>query len=161
MIRPLIALPEHAATSDLQAAIEEAAAQRLEEVVAVRRYTVWIGDHEVTRETKELGFANFPGADDFFVGPAGAYLRAGMPANFVRPIIVGEQVRDWVVSPGESGFVPRDRDGQVVPLNEIGNGSRFIWCYRTSLAGVTGFGGETMGDRRWTSYPLSSPRRGG
>jgi len=130
----------------VQEAIEQAASQRLEDVIAVRRYTVWIGDRQVTRETKELGFASFPGADDVFIGPAGTYLRAGVPAHFVKPVIVGDQVREWRVENGEGAFVARDAEGLVVPLSELGQGNRFIWNYRTSLTGVTGFGGETMGE---------------
>lgn len=54
----------------------------------------------------EIGFASFPGADDVFIGPAGAYHRAGLPPSMIRPIILGDQVRDYAVMEGESAFAP-------------------------------------------------------
>lgn len=92
-----------------------------------------------------ISFASFPGTDDVFLGPAGAYRRAGIPARFVRQVILGDQVRDWSVAGAEHGFVARNAEGEVAPIADLGRGARLAWLFRTTLTGVVSFGGATTG----------------
>lgn len=132
--------------ADVQDQIEEGATATLEERIAVRSYTVWIGGRAVRRETLEIGFASFPGADDVFIGSGRVFERAGVPGRFVRKIVSGDQVRDYQIAPGDSAFVPYDDDRALVDLEALGFGARYLWTYRTTLDGIVSFGGKTRHD---------------
>ena len=71
----------------------------------------------------EIGFASFPGTDDVFVASAAAYRRLGVPDDYIRPMIVGDQIRDFLVEPGEDALIPYDRDQLLIPLEEMGEGA--------------------------------------
>jgi hypothetical protein len=113
----------------------------------------------------EIGPASFPGADDVFIGPARVYSRLGVPDTYVRPIILGDQVRDYGINSGESAFAPYDENHRLVELNSLGHGVRFLWNYRTTLAGIVSFGGKTKGELgepwwcwyRWIADRYSTP----
>jgi uncharacterized protein DUF7008/Eco57I restriction-modification methylase len=109
----------------------------------------------------EIGFASFPGTDDVFVASAAAYRRLGVPDDYIRPMIVGDQIRDFLVEPGEDALIPYDRDQLLIPLEEMGEGARFLWNFRSTLSGVVSFGGRTradMGDPWWGWYRWISDR---
>jgi hypothetical protein len=95
----------------------------------------------------KIGFASFPGADDCFFAQPAALRRGGVPAELQRPLVIGEVVRDWAISPEESALVPYDTESaEVVPLEPQEAWARRQWPMRTVLKSVTGFGGETRGD---------------
>jgi hypothetical protein len=129
--------------AELQEQIEGFISIRLEEKIAVRR------------GTREIGFASFPGADDVFIAPFGAFGRAGIDASVIRPAILGDQVRDWCVTRSDFGFVPYDNDQELVPLESLGAGARLLWTFRTPLARIVSFGGKTrrdLGEPWWGWY---------
>ena len=94
----------------------------------------------------EIGFASFPGADDVFIAPASAYARRGVPNLFVRPMVIGDQVRDYGINEGDSAFAPYDDGRAIVALEVLGRGARLLWHYRTTLTGIVSFGGRTKGE---------------
>ena len=93
----------------------------------------------------KVGFASFPGADEAFFATRQALLRNGVPRNLVRALIAGDVVRDWRINEGDWAFVPYDSHADLVPLDVTGWGRR-QWPFRSVLAGVMGFGGETRAD---------------
>ncbi|MCT2580894.1 BREX-2 system adenine-specific DNA-methyltransferase PglX [Mesorhizobium sp. P16.1] len=103
----------------------------------------------------EIGFASFPGADDVFIAPASALGRLEVPASVVRPIIIGEQVRDHRIVSGDAALAPYDQDGTLLPLASLQDGERLLWQYRTTLGGIISFGGRTkteLGEPWWCWY---------
>ena len=103
----------------------------------------------------EIGPASFPGADDVFIASARAFSRLGVPGRFVRPIVLGDQVRDYRISPGDCAFAPYGADQSLVELSDLGAGANFLWNYRTTLAGIISFGGKTkseLGEPWWCWY---------
>ncbi|UER54532.1 BREX-2 system adenine-specific DNA-methyltransferase PglX [Kineosporiaceae bacterium SCSIO 59966] len=102
-----------------------------------------------------IGFASFPGADDVFLVPRPWTVRMAVPPHVVRPLIIGELVRDWDVQRGDDALAPYRDGGDVVPLDLTSAWGRHLWRYRTVTGNVTGFGGETRlaaGDDWWTWY---------
>jgi hypothetical protein len=79
----------------VQQMIEKAAVKRLEQAVAVRRYTVWIGDRQVTRETKEIGVFGITAADEIMIATEPVFRRAACELSAVRQLVLGDAVRDW------------------------------------------------------------------
>ena len=106
------------------------------------------------RISGKIGFASFPGADDAFFAPRRSLLRSGVPNSLIRPVITGDVVRDWDIGASEFSLVPYDAEANLIELNTATWGRR-QWPYRTTLGGVTGFGGVTRaesGDAWWAWY---------
>jgi hypothetical protein len=112
----------------------------------------------------KIGFASFPGADDAFFAPRRALLREGVPDHLARAVITGDVVRDWGIKDGDWALTPYDAQAVLVPLDNATWGRR-QWPFRTVLAGVTGFGGETRADAgepwwgwyRWVAQRYRTP----
>jgi hypothetical protein len=85
----------------VQQVIEKAGGKRLEQTVAIRRYAVWIGDRQVTRETKEIGVFGITAADEIMIATEPVFRRAGCELSAVRQLVLGDVVRDWRLNPEE------------------------------------------------------------
>jgi hypothetical protein len=90
--------------SELKEQIEEAASLSLEAKVATRRYTIWIGERAVTRETKEIGVFGMTNADEVMLADLDSFHRKGV--GQIRRIVVGDEIRDWKESDGNYAFFP-------------------------------------------------------
>lgn len=116
----------------------------------------------ITEIADEVGFASFPGMDDVFVQPSGAGRRLAIPDGMMRPLIVGEAIRDWNISPSEEAIAPYTlTDHQPKPLDSNSKWGHFLWTFRTSLGSVLGFGGKTRaqsGDNWWEWYRWQARR---
>ncbi len=151
--------------AELLEQIEEATEERLESVIGRRRFTVQVGDRLITRETLEIGFASFSGADDHFISDEAALYRFGVPRELVRPMILGDGVRDWSVNAAEAAFVPYDDAQLLVPLDSGARWSRWLWPSRAVFEGIVSFGGKTQKDLgapwwgwyRWVGQRYATP----
>ena len=132
--------------ADLLETIEATATARLESVIGRRRFTVQVGGRFVTRETLEIGFASFSGADEHFISTSSALLRQGVPAHMIRPMVLGDGVRDWATETPECAFVPYDDQQSLIPLEPESAWYRWLWPSRAALEGVISFGGKTQKD---------------
>jgi hypothetical protein len=54
----------------------------------------------------DIGFASFTGLDDAFILPASAAKTLGLESEIVRPMVVGEDVRDWSGEAGQVALAP-------------------------------------------------------
>ncbi|MFD6752500.1 BREX-2 system adenine-specific DNA-methyltransferase PglX [Micromonospora gifhornensis] len=120
--------------AELQAMIEEASEVSLAAVAGT-------GTGAVTREN-----------DAFIIG-AGALRRARIPARFQRPLLDGENIRDWSFVDGPVALWPYDLQtlmGAVDPAADC-----LLWPFRTQLCIRTAFG-KTQLERglRWTEYSM-------
>jgi len=132
--------------ADLLEQLEEAATSRLEAVVGRRRFTVQVGNKLITRETLEMGFASFTGSDEQFFSDAPSLRRGGVPAELIRPMVLGDCVRDWSIAASESAFVPYDDEQALVPLERGAGWHRWLWPSRSTLEGIVSFGAKTQKD---------------
>jgi hypothetical protein len=126
--------------------IEDSATARLESVIGRRRFTVQVGDRVITRETLEIGFASFSGADEQFISDRAALLRSGVPAKLIRAMVLGDTVRDWAVEAEQSAFVPYDDQQALVSLDVSAAWHQWLWPSRAALEGIVSFGGQTQKD---------------
>lgn len=126
--------------------IEESATARLESVIGRRRFTAQSNDRVINRETLEIGFASFSGADEQFISDRAALLRGGVPEKLIRSIVLGDAVRDWAVEAEQSAFVPYDDRQALLPLDLSAAWHRWLWPSRAALQGIVSFGGKTQKD---------------
>jgi hypothetical protein len=132
--------------AELLEQIEQSAKARLESVIGRRRFTVQVGERQVNRESLEIGFAGFSGADDHFISDRAALYRRGVPHELIRPMVLGDGVRDWSVDVPDAAFVPYDDRQTLVPLDSGATWYRWLWPSRTALEGIVSFGGKTQKD---------------
>ncbi len=130
--------------ADLLEMIESTSFTRLESVIGRRRFTVEVGGRMVTRETLEIGFASFSGADEHFISTSAALRRGGIPSHMIRPMVLGDGVRDWSIEAPESAFVPYDEQQSLVQLEPESAWQRWLWPSRAALEGIVSFGSKTQ-----------------
>lgn len=102
----------------------------------------------------KIGFASFPGSDDAFFSVPSELRRTVRNEPYERPVIRGDSVRDWDITPEAWAFVPYDSGADPIELDSTAPWYRRQWPLRTSLSGVTGFGGKTQAETGtwWTWY---------
>jgi hypothetical protein len=99
-----------------------------------------------------IGIASFTLEDDVFLQPEAAWLRLGVPRTRLRPMVIGEVVRDWCVSETPAAFFPYDASlRSIEPFNLDLN---VLWRFRSNLSNNKLFGGTTKveGGLRWYEY---------
>lgn len=95
----------------------------------------------------EVGFASFTGLDDAFILPRHSARTLRLEDELLRPMVIGECVRDWFMSPEEVVLTPYDKATHVpLPYAADTRWGRFLWRYRTVAKNVTTFGGRTRED---------------
>lgn len=123
---------------ELKELLEERCSMRLEELV------------------DDIGFASFTGLDDAFIISRSAAKTQRIESSVVRPMIVGENVRDWGAEADQVALAPYDSvTHDPLPLDRTTRWARFLWPYRTTANNVTSFGGKTRqqcGDNWWEWY---------
>jgi hypothetical protein len=102
----------------------------------------------------KVGFASFTGFDDLFFASRAALLRQHLSKSLIRPVITGDDVRDWAIGDGDWALVPYDENANLLPLDKIGWGRR-QWPFRSTSGSIVGFGGQTRaqaGEPWWAWY---------
>jgi hypothetical protein len=106
--------------NDLKQLIEEKCGTKLEELAVV-------------------GVGGMSNADDIYIAARGHHARLGVPITFFRPLVVGEDIRDWLHTGGLEVFFPYNEFMELV--QPTGSELRVIWPFRTSLWARAVFGG--------------------
>jgi hypothetical protein len=145
---------------DLKALIESNSASRLSSAIAVHRYTYFVGNRQVTRETVEIGFVGMTHADEAMVASPEAFRRKRVESQVVAPLVVGDEVRDWTFAAGSSVLLPHSQD-EVVPIEEFPGMHRWLWPFRTTLGNRATFGKSTYFEegRPWWAWHQIALRR--
>ena len=105
--------------------------------------------------TSSIGFASFTGMDDAFIAPASYFRRIGVRPALVRPLIIGEMVRDWSCESSEAALAPYDADNRPLGYDPASPWGRHLWPFRTTIGETVSFGGRTRNDNGedwWTWY---------
>jgi hypothetical protein len=99
-----------------------------------------------------LGITAFTLEDDLYLIPMMSALRRGIADRWLRPMVVGDGLRDWgeeefdmTLFPYDNSFTPIDVDGDLLKL---------MWPCRTTISNNLLFGGKTKleGGLKWTEY---------
>ncbi|MDP2794606.1 MAG: BREX-2 system adenine-specific DNA-methyltransferase PglX [Sulfurisoma sp.] len=108
----------------------------------------------------EMGVFGMTNADDVILAPEAAFTRRRVEQEFRRPLIVGDLVRDWGVTPTEDALFPY-RDEQVVALDDAPRLAAWMWPCRTVLGNRATFGKSTYFEegRPWWAWHQVALRR--
>lgn len=107
----------------------------LEALDAARRSTPATGAYRI-------GVFGIMGADEAFMVPAGLPARIGAESAY-RPLVVGEQVRDFSVAAADPTFFPYDARHELLPIDLYPPVARRLWCLRTELGNRATFSKRT------------------
>ncbi|MEI7895001.1 MAG: BREX-2 system adenine-specific DNA-methyltransferase PglX, partial [Myxococcales bacterium] len=106
-----------------------------------------------------IGIGGIPNADDIFIADIDGWKRFGMPERHVRPLAVGEEIRDWCHAPSIEVYLPYSA---TLALEEpVGRELHLLWPYRTTLRTRAVFGGgtyQTAGRPWWEWHQLTKDR---
>jgi hypothetical protein len=91
------------------------------------------------RISRPIGFASFSGVDEVFYLPPGWHTRFKTPQFLQRPIVTGEDVRDWQLSPVQIAIVPYAHDGRLIDVDLESSWGRHLWPYRQIMGSLTDF----------------------
>jgi hypothetical protein len=92
--------------------------------------------------TYRIGVGGIMGSDDAFMRPSHVIKRAGDPGQW-RPLVVGEQVRDYSVMSADPAFFPYDASHVLVDLARNSMEGQMLWPFRTELGNRATFAGRT------------------
>ncbi|MGY4740576.1 BREX-2 system adenine-specific DNA-methyltransferase PglX [Streptomyces sp. ATMOS53] len=114
---------------------------------------------------KSVGITCFTLEDDLYVLPLRSARRRGLSAEQVRPIVLGDEIRDWSSTPEHVVAFPYKKD--LAPLGDMPSGGllKYMWPGRTNLSNSILFGRKTklQGGLKWyefgrfTSHKLKTP----
>lgn len=100
-------------------------------------------------------------ADDAFVVPAAVVARRSLESEFVRPLVEGEQVRDWRCEAPLFAITPYGDEPDVEPLPSMRAIARLLWRTRTVLGNRQTFGKRSyfQEGRSWWGWHQITPSR--
>lgn len=106
---------------------------------------------KLSAHVTDIGFGAILGEDDAFMVSASCSDRRRRVETRVLPLVEGDIVRDWGVSPATEVIFPYDPQIELLPEAGLGN---VLWPLRTLLANRNDFGGRTYQDagRAYWSY---------
>lgn len=86
-----------------------------------------------------IGITSVTGEDDLYlVGDQACARRLALEQ--VRPLVVGDEIRDWSAGNPSVAVWPYDRDMELMPLQQIRGTDRFMWPYRAAISRRKRFG---------------------
>jgi hypothetical protein len=117
-----------------------------------------MGKTNVNNMALSIGFSTIIAEDDAFSYPSNHSCLKRIPAQYRRPYVIGEGVREWAWSSSTEVIFPYDEKVDLVDLPEI---RAFLWPYRTTLWSRPDFSGKTYrecGRTFWEFHQIPSDR---
>lgn len=113
------------------------------------------GEHPRLAEVADsIGITSFTLEDELFLLSCRAAKRHGISPSFVRPMVLGDALRDWVEDEVPVAVFPYDNDFR--PLTEKPEDPifRYLWLARTCISNNKLFGGKTKveGGFQWFEF---------
>lgn len=104
-------------------------------------------------EVAEIGFGAVTREDEAFRIGRGAALRHGVREHFVRPLVAGEEVRDWDYTALTGALWPYDEQSLEASTDDATR--RFLWRYRRQLSNRIAYGKSQL-ERglEWWEYSM-------
>jgi len=108
----------------------------------------------------EMGVFGMTNADEVMLAPQAAFARERVEAEFHRPLVVGDLVRDWSVTPTDDALFPYCQE-QPLALADAPRLAAWLWPCRTVLGNRATFGKSTyFGEGRpWWAWHQVAIRR--
>jgi hypothetical protein len=92
--------------------------------------------------TTAMGFFGISAADEIMLADEDSLLRQGVEHERLRPMVSGDEVRDWSSSPKLHAIFPYDTD-KLLPITASQGAHRWLWPARTYLGARTTFSKRT------------------
>ncbi|MGY0070972.1 BREX-2 system adenine-specific DNA-methyltransferase PglX [Streptomyces sp. QTS137] len=90
-----------------------------------------------------IGFYGVMGSDDAMSAVPRAFTRIKAESEYVRRLVVGDEVRDFQFGEGNEAFHPYDSRRNLTRPELFPNLASWLWSYRTELGGRATFSGGT------------------
>lgn len=94
------------------------------------------------KKTNAMGFFGISAADEIMLSDKESLLRQQVEEERLRPMVSGDEVRDWSVEPQLCALFPYDTD-KLLPVTESPGAHRWLWPARTYLGARTTFSKRT------------------
>lgn len=89
-----------------------------------------------------VGVFGMTNADEVMWSNPQSFLRRGLEERVIRPVVVGDAIRDWAVDLEEWAIFPYE-DKQLIDINAIPGAYRWLWPARTVLGNRATFSKKT------------------
>ncbi len=87
----------------------------------------------LTKRLVRIGFYGVMGADDAMTARVSIFDRADTEDPFHKPLVIGDEVRDWGAWSGNNAFHPYDESRELVDFGKIPGHAKRLWPFRTEL----------------------------
>ncbi|MEU6296461.1 BREX-2 system adenine-specific DNA-methyltransferase PglX [Streptomyces erythrochromogenes] len=106
------------------------------------------------REVSRVGFYGIMGSDDAMTAPERSFRLTRAEVGNYRHLVIGDEVRDFRFSSGDSAFYPYDSERSLQPISSMPQLARFVWPSRTELGNRATFSGGTYfsDGRKWWEW---------
>lgn len=101
----------------------------------------------------EIGVFGMTNVDDVVLAPYPPFRRRMVEPNTIRRIVLGDEVRDWHVAPGEYSVFPYSQS-DLIPLELVPRLNLWLWPFRTIMGNRATFSKRTYFDegRPWWEW---------
>lgn len=102
---------------------------------------------------ESVGITSFTLEDDAYIQPREVFPRVGIVSADLRPMVMGDQLRDWAADLSNDAIFPYDADLAIREVIE-GKPAEFLWPFRTNLSNSKMFNGKTKVNDglKWYEY---------
>ena len=128
-------------------------AEKLTELL-INRSVMTVGDR-----ARRLGVFGMTNADDVMLAPRLAWIRQNPGNTWIRPVAVGDNLRDWRIKEGLYVFFPYDQFYRLQSIETNLSSLEWLWPSRTVLGNRATFGGATYfaEGRPWYEWHQITP----
>ncbi len=105
-----------------------------------------------------LGMTN---ADEVMLATPSSFVRRGVESDVVRPLVLGDEVRDWISSAREHVCFPYSEIGELISIEKRPGLYRWLWASRTTLWDRVVFSGGSYRENClpwWKWHQLANER---
>ena len=112
-----------------------------------------VGTETFGSKTTAMGFFGISAADEIMLADHASLLRRGVEAERLRPVISGDEVRDWASAPQFFALFPYDTE-QLLPIESSEGAHRWLWPARALLGARVTFSKRTYQEegRPWWEW---------
>jgi hypothetical protein len=103
---------------------------------------------------ESIGITSFTLEDEAYILPIDTARRRRIAQQNLRPMVVSDSVRDWVLYPSDPAIFPYDKLFAPLAEDRVQQVFRHLFLYRTCLANNKMFGGKTKVEAglKWYEY---------